>query len=379
VTLPAPPAGRSGLHFGVLGFPVRIHVSFVVVMALLGVAGPTTVPRVVLWVLIGAVSVLAHELGHAVVARTTGARPVIDLHSFGGVTTFSPPGPLSRGRSLAISVAGPLVGIAVGLALLVLVPRDAAGGSLTGYALDAAVFVNLGWGVLNLLPILPLDGGHALAELLPGDPEARVRRAAFVSVPVAAAVALFALHEDYLFGALLAGWFAFDNVRTLAATNRAAAEPFPPPIGSTPAAREVLWLVDQGRPDQAKHLLATLPADRPVDVAVHGLVLALTGRVEQGAPLVRHAHAQAPDDPLRTAVLARLLAAERDWDALGDLLDRVGHAGAAGGADGAAAPEVVPPEVVAAAQAAAARAGAARAAARLAGHLRGEPRPAASP
>ena len=37
-------------------------------------------------------------LGHAVVARTTGARPAIALAGFGGLTTFEPPRPLSRGR-----------------------------------------------------------------------------------------------------------------------------------------------------------------------------------------------------------------------------------------------------------------------------------------
>src|SRR4051812_17450453 len=160
MTLPVPAGGRRGLAFRVFGFPVRIDLSFVIVLGFLGLSGPITASRLVAWVVIGAVSVLAHELGHAVTARTTGAQPSIDLYGFGGVTRYRPPHPLSRLRQLAISIAGPMVGVVVGLALHYGVPQDATTpGSLADYALQAAVFVNLGWGVLNLLPILPLDGG----------------------------------------------------------------------------------------------------------------------------------------------------------------------------------------------------------------------------
>src|SRR3954466_15498573 len=125
MTLPVPAGGRRALAFHVLRFPVRIDVSFGIVLGFLGLSGPVTVSRLVAWVVIGAVSVLAHELGHAVTARTTGAQPVIDLYGFGGVTSYSPPRPLSRLRQLSISIAGPLVGVVVGLALYYGVPQNA--------------------------------------------------------------------------------------------------------------------------------------------------------------------------------------------------------------------------------------------------------------
>jgi Zn-dependent protease len=356
VVLPVPSGSRSGLRFVAFGFPVRIDLSFVIVMALLGLGDVASPGHVLLWVLIGTVSVIAHELGHAFAARRTGARPEIDLYGFGGLTRYSPPGPLSRGASLAISVAGPLVGVLVGLALLAVSRADVVSGSTATYALDVAVFVNLGWGLLNLLPILPLDGGQALAELLPGDQQARTRRAALVSVPVAGAVAVVAVRAGYLFGALIAGWFAFDNVRMLAATGPSAARPLPPPAPPTTADRDLLWLVDQGRADQAGHLLATLPRDSSVDPAVRGIVLAAIGRVEQGVPLVRRAYTDAPTDPLRVAVFARLLVAERDWDALLALAARQGGA-------------AVPADVLRAAEATARQSGSGPAADRIAALL----------
>src|SRR3954451_16810784 len=242
MTSPAPAGGRRAVAFHVFGFPVRIDLSFVIVLGFLGLSGPVTVSRLVAWVVIGAVSVLAHELGHALTARTTGAEPIIDLYGFGGVTRFRPPRPLSRSRQLSISIAGPLVGVVVGLALYVGVSRDATTpGSLADYALQAAIFVNLGWGLLNLLPILPLDGGAVLAELLPGDQVARRRRAAYVSVVIAGGVVVVAFNYHQTYGALLAAFLAFDNIRLLRTPT--SSPPLPSATSKpTEIDRSVLWL-----------------------------------------------------------------------------------------------------------------------------------------
>ena len=183
MTLPTSGTATSGLRFRLFGFPVRIDISFVIVMALLGLPGGFDLARIALWVALGAVAVLLHELGHAFLARTTGARPTIELYAFGGATHFVPPGPLTRLRSIAISLSGPLVGVAIGLALLAFVPADTfEPDGLGDYAREIAVFVNLGWGVLNLLPLLPLDGGHIAFSLLEGARGRAVGRAVYERV-----------------------------------------------------------------------------------------------------------------------------------------------------------------------------------------------------
>jgi Zn-dependent protease len=316
VTLPLPTGeGTRGLRFRALGFPVRIDVTFLIVIGLLGLSGGATPARLVIWVAVAAVSILAHELGHAVLARSAGTSPIIDLYAFGGVTRFAPSSPLSRLRMLSISVAGPLVGIVVGVLLLVFVPSEVRSEpTLRGYAVSAAVFVNLGWGALNLLPILPLDGGNVLVELLPGDPDTRRRRAAAVSVVAAGLVAVFALTRGFVYGGVLAAWFAFDNVRMLRPAP--ARPPAPPGTGDSDSDRTALWLVDEGRYAEARHLVETLPHAKRPHAAVHGLVLALTGTPRTGRKLAESAVAEAPDDPTAAGALARLLVHERDWAGL---------------------------------------------------------------
>jgi Zn-dependent protease len=325
----------------------------VIVLGFLGLSGPITASRLVAWVVIGAVSVLAHELGHAFTARTTGAQPVIDLYGFGGVTRYRPPGPLSRLRQLSISIAGPIVGIVVGLALHYGVPNDATTpGSLADYAVQAAIFVNLGWGVLNLLPILPLDGGTVLAELLPGDQVTRRRRAAYVSVVIAGAVAVVAFRYHQTYGALLAAWLAVDNVRLLR-TPTPSSPAASPQTGPSEIDRSVLWLFDNGQLKEARHLTETAPAGRQPDLAIHGLVMALTGQPGLGRQLLVRAVGEAPGNPTRIGAYARLLVHDANWAELAALDE--------------SAPGVIPKNIIERAQALAAADGRSEEAARLAG------------
>ena len=109
--------GRPIARFRLLGFPVHIDISFVIIIAVLGWYPGVTAKAFVVWLVMVPIAVLTHELGHAFVARSTGAEPSIALAGLGGLTTYVPPRPLSRARSFAISVAGPAVGLVIGGAL----------------------------------------------------------------------------------------------------------------------------------------------------------------------------------------------------------------------------------------------------------------------
>jgi Zn-dependent protease/CBS domain-containing protein len=110
-------------------------------------------------------SLLAHELGHAVVARREGMEiEGITLWLFGGVAKFRGMFP-SAGAEFRIAIAGPLVSLALGLgfagaAWLVPLPSVVDGvGAWLGY-------INLSLLVFNLIPALPLDGGRVLRSAL---------------------------------------------------------------------------------------------------------------------------------------------------------------------------------------------------------------------
>lgn len=167
----------------IFGIPVGINWSVLVIAALIAMAfGAGQLPRVegysqpmyLLAGLIAAVlflgSILAHELGHALVARSRGvAVDGITLWLLGGVAKFA--GEATRPRDEAvIALAGPLISLTAGLAFGVVAFVVIA---LTGEMVTLATAV-LGWlaainavvAVFNLLPAAPLDGGRVLRAVL---------------------------------------------------------------------------------------------------------------------------------------------------------------------------------------------------------------------
>jgi Zn-dependent protease len=201
---------------------VRIDVTFFVIAVLLGV-GARSGSLLVAWVVVVLFSVLIHEMGHAIAFRRFGVPPEILLQGMGGLTYGTQDKPLTAGQRITMSLAGPLTGLAlIGLPALWL-SRTATHLSPNWHTiLSDIVFVNLAWSIVNLLPILPLDGGQVAAALLSqraGDDG--MRRAHVLSAAVAAAAGLFALTRGYLFGAVYAGFFAAFNLRGLSAARNA--------------------------------------------------------------------------------------------------------------------------------------------------------------
>jgi stage IV sporulation protein FB len=102
------------IRFNLLGFPVSIEPFFWLVVALLGGALRANSPQAVLlllvWMLVVLVSILVHELGHALAGRRYGATPEIRLHGFGGMAVMHG-GRFNRPQSILVSAAGPAFGL----------------------------------------------------------------------------------------------------------------------------------------------------------------------------------------------------------------------------------------------------------------------------
>jgi stage IV sporulation protein FB len=165
------------LRFPLGPIPVRVSFMFWLIMALLGYGIAASMPQgntwanLLVWVACGFVSILIHELGHAVAFRLFGSWSAITLHGFGGFAEAPHP-PRSAGARMLVAMAGPAAGFA--LAGLAYFGLEAVGWkgekvALHPYALNALFFLfvmNLFWNALNLLPILPLDGGRVCREFL---------------------------------------------------------------------------------------------------------------------------------------------------------------------------------------------------------------------
>ncbi|MBN2584901.1 MAG: hypothetical protein JXL80_17690 [Planctomycetes bacterium] len=205
--------GSRGVQFRLLGFPVRVEASFLVMAAILGI-GSGSLQGILAWMVAVFVSVLLHELGHAVVVRTYGIRPEIVLYGMGGQTRYTAWRPLNPWQEIAISAAGPGIGLIVGAALwLNLRQLGAPSAPILRMLLNSLLWVNIVWSLLNLLPILPLDGGNIMASIMHlARGYRREELPLAISVICGVAVGLVALYFGRIFGTILVAMFTLQNV-----------------------------------------------------------------------------------------------------------------------------------------------------------------------
>lgn len=152
----------SSPTFSLLGIPVQVSLWHFVWMLLLFAQYFQTDPAFAIGlILIGSFSILMHEMGHAMVSRHLGLQPEILLVSLGGLTRHHP---ARRPRDeFLIVAAGPSMNFV--LAAIFYFASPHAEGML-GSLLVGGMVINVIWGLYNLLPIMPLDGGQILRTIL---------------------------------------------------------------------------------------------------------------------------------------------------------------------------------------------------------------------
>ena len=217
------------VSFGLWGIPVRVSGWFWLGAAFFGwplassaAAGEPAgllVAHLLMTALCILVSILLHELGHALAARACGMDWAIVLLMFGGLAygrsrpgvkwwqhvLIALAGPFAQFALLAAVVAGGIAAAAGGVAVTELSP-------LLGTAYEALFFVNLVWPVLNLAPIFPLDGGQALRAVLSrftrGD---GVLWTARVGLAFCILVGVLALQTRQTYGLIVLGFLGVQN------------------------------------------------------------------------------------------------------------------------------------------------------------------------
>lgn len=215
-------------HFRIAGIPVRIEPIFWLVTVFLAF-NLSDARLIIIWVGVVLVSILVHELGHALALKAFGQRSSIVLHGFGGVTLSQRR--LGKAQSILVSLAGPVAAMAlIGLPAYLLRESDygqdlwfSYGGGLGLWpVIFFAVYVNIWWSVANLLPIRPLDGGNVMTELIGID------RARILSVAFGAAAGIWAyFYADpaFRYAAFFAGFLAFINFAEYRKSKMGAAAP----------------------------------------------------------------------------------------------------------------------------------------------------------
>ncbi|MFW6436543.1 MAG: CBS domain-containing protein [Halococcoides sp.] len=179
----------------ILGIPIRLDITFLLVLPVLawligsevgtwveiitamGVTldGELLQAGVTPWILGTAAAiglfagVVAHELGHSVVAMHYGY-PIesITLWIFGGIAKLEEM-PEHWSQELAVAVAGPIVSLAIAAIAFLLLPVVPVTGTVTAalaFVLGYLAVMNVMLAVFNMLPGFPMDGGRVLRALL---------------------------------------------------------------------------------------------------------------------------------------------------------------------------------------------------------------------
>ncbi len=240
----APAPTRFDLNFSIAGFPVRVHPLFWLITILFG-SSSNSISGLIGWVIAIFISITIHELGHAFALRRHGQDSQIILHGAGGLTvpeSISWGGrnasvAISANQQIFVSLAGPFAGFL--FAVFILAVSIGLGGTIiprlifgfipfplvlfpTGWEILNSFFmdllwVNIFWGLINLLPVHPLDGGQVSRNILiQTDPLNGMRTSLWVSVITGAGIAmagLLFLNSTYL--ALLFGLLAFQSFQAL--------------------------------------------------------------------------------------------------------------------------------------------------------------------
>jgi membrane-associated protease RseP (regulator of RpoE activity) len=206
----------ASLRFQLFNFPVRVRITFFLIALLLGLRLNNPL-YLLFWVLIVFVSVLLHELGHAIAADHYGRAPQIELYEMGGLTISTRYSLLSYPKEILISFAGPLAGFLFGGLLYLLVRfLGPIQNNILAFVIGQLLWVNIGWGIINLIPILPLDGGSIMRNLyhwLKNPYDERTPLMISIGFGILLIVACLFLREWYL--AILVGFLTFNNYQAL--------------------------------------------------------------------------------------------------------------------------------------------------------------------
>ena len=191
------------------GFPFEVHPSALFILGfiiLMSGGGSVGISVSIMLAVVFFISIMVHELGHAVAAQGFGLGPIrMVIHGFGGLTSFGVPP--SHKQGVLVSLAGPAAGLALALISWVCAGVFLSESShfLWVFTVTMMIQINVFWSLFNLLPIFPLDGGqvmwHGLAMAMPTAKARQKTRQ--VSIAIAAIVGVYALIIGQIFIALI--------------------------------------------------------------------------------------------------------------------------------------------------------------------------------
>ena len=307
----------------IAGVPIKIHWSVIaVVAAIAGSLAFIGFPRVypesgvasrLLWGLAAAalflVSILGHEVGHAIAARRHHIGTTeITIWLLGGIAKLDQQSQTAKSE-FQIAIAGPAASAAIGGAMvgLAILVRDDTSYGLPGTVLVLVGAMNLVLAVSNLLPGAPLDGGRVLTAFLwhrSGEPELARKTTGRVGVVLAGAILAIGVAEIFVWDRQT-GWITAATAAFIAMA--ASSE-----IGGAVVRQRL-------RVTPISAVMTSYPAAIPDSITAHQWVASLSDeRIRTVVPVVRWS-----TEPVGYCAPARAISlpeVERSFVTVGELL-----------------------------------------------------------
>ena len=227
-----PAATQFDLKFRLFGIPVRVSPFFWVFSALIG-GNPASGTILMMWVGCVFVSILVHEFGHALTNRVFGVEPSVYLIAMGGLCV-SESGRVRPWQRFLVILMGPGAGfLLAGLTLLVgsVIVRESPmdvwrlrefwfffpeGFDRTRWVIACLIRINIFWGLINLFPIMPLDGGQLASILLTWQNRSQgLRRAYILSILTAGGLGIYCFQTGMEWNAILLGFLTLSSFQAL--------------------------------------------------------------------------------------------------------------------------------------------------------------------
>jgi len=207
------------IQFSLFKIPIRVELWFWLTLAFIG--GVTRVREkeqfflLLLFLIAGFISILVHELGHALTAKAFGKRVEIVLQAFGGYAAYSGGAPLDRTRTFLVTAAGPALQIVLGAVVYFYAKAFPSMNFQAIYFVKVLYGISFVWAILNLLPVLPLDGGRLLQTILG---PSRIKLTLLISIAVAIGVGvLYFMMTNSILLPIFMGMFAYQAFQELKA------------------------------------------------------------------------------------------------------------------------------------------------------------------
>lgn len=208
------------INFKLFGIRTQVQPFFLLIMAYLGGgynllhnASTDNFLKVLVFMGAGFISILVHELGHALMMKKYGRQPHIVLHGMGGAA-ISSGFPLSKGQDILVSLMGPIAQFILGLIVWFISQNVEFPTVLSQKFCQDLYLVSVFWAVINLIPIFPLDGGQILAAIV-GPKRRKIVNVLGIVIGGGLIAFLVMNNSASMWNLLIIGLLIWDNVKAL--------------------------------------------------------------------------------------------------------------------------------------------------------------------